>query len=149
LDVAQLNVEEWIGGMEMSGGEEAEQSGKTEQEDGSVKVAPLVSEDITVEDYLLAPEMTTSGEASGMPLPATFTPVNMDAVVWGSLQQEQSLQMEQPHATESDPMAEAARTDLETPYAAAMALACQLQESDWMMRNFLQTYHFQLPCLMC
>jgi hypothetical protein len=28
-------------------------------------------------------------------------------------------------------------------------LACQLQESDWMMRNFLQTYHFQLPCLMC
>jgi hypothetical protein len=110
-----------------------------------------VSEDITVEDYLLAPETTTSGEASGMPSPATFTSPDdiFDALERDSLQQEQSVQMEQPHATESDPMAEAARTDLETPYAAAMALACQLQESDWMMRNFLQTYHFQLPCLMC
>jgi hypothetical protein len=68
--------------------------------------------------------------------------------------------MQQPHATEADPMSEFARTDLETPYAAAMALACQLQESDRMMRrqqqqshwmmqqSFFEVYPFQLPCLM-
>jgi hypothetical protein len=99
--------------------------------------------------------MTTSSEVSGMPLPATFTTPDdiFDALerdnVLDDLQEQQSLQMQQPHASEADPMAEYARTALETPYAAAMASACQLEESDWMMRNFLQAYPFQLSCLLC
>nr|TKW35209.1 hypothetical protein SEVIR_2G357300v2 [Setaria viridis] len=109
-DVAQVNVEEWIRGMEMFGGEEEQQISKPEQDDGFVKVPPLMTEDITVEDYLLAPE-TTSGEASGMP--ATFTPPDADLLdvlerdsEFRVLQEQQTLQMQQAHAAEPDPMAE-------------------------------------------
>jgi hypothetical protein len=149
-DVAEINVEEWINGTEMFRGEEEQQSSKPEQDSELVEVAPLMTP-----DCLLAPEMTTSSEVSGMPLPATFTTPDdiFDALerdnVLDDLQEQQSLQMQQPHASEADPMAEYARTALETPYAAAMASACQLEESDWMMRNFLQAYPFQLSCLLC
>jgi hypothetical protein len=89
---------------------------------------------------LLAPPETTSSEVSGVP--TMFTPPDdiFDVLERDNevtvVQEQQKLQMQQAHAAEPDP-------------AAAMTNVCQLEESDWMVQDFLQAYHFQLPCLMC
>nr|TKV90387.1 hypothetical protein SEVIR_9G025200v2 [Setaria viridis] len=124
--VAQINVEEWIRGAEMFGGDEEQQSSKPEQDDWSVK------------DYLLAPE-TTSGEASGVP--ATLTPpddadlfdVELDSE-FSVLQEQHTWQMQQPHAAEADPMAEFAHS-LQTPRAMAMALIRRTEDSVVLVRE--------------
>jgi hypothetical protein len=136
-DVAQVNVEEWIRGVEMFGGEEEQQSSKKhEQDDGLVKdlFARPAGDDVQ-RGQRRANDVYTTGRHLG----------RLGAGQRGHyiLQEQQKLQMQQAHAAEPDPLAA-------SPRAAAMALlVCQLEESDWMVQNFLQAYHFQIPCLMC
>jgi hypothetical protein len=129
-DVAQVNVEEWIRGVEMFGGEEEQQSSKKhEQDDGLVKdlFARPAGDDVQ-RGQRRANDVYTTGRHLG----------RLGARQRGHyiLQEQQKLQMQQAHAAEPDP-------------AAAMTNVCQLEESDWMVQDFLQAYHFQLPCLMC
>jgi hypothetical protein len=95
-DVAQVNVEEWIRGVEMFGGEEEQQSSKKhEQDDGLVKdlFARPAGDDVQ-RGQRRANDVYTTGRHLG----------RLGAGQRGHyiLQEQQKLQMQQAHAAEPD-----------------------------------------------
>ncbi|CAL4945237.1 unnamed protein product [Urochloa decumbens] len=135
-EVAQVDVMEWIGGMEeMSGGEEGhgllEQQTQTGEQDNGLLAYPAA-------EGLFGQQTTTSGmpPPAANPLPDGDFFDGMESFF--GVREEQSVQMQQPRAEPADPLAE---------FVQSQWIAFQQQESPWMtMQRLLQGPPTFLKC---